>query len=567
MANLVYPGAVHTRFDHTLGVRHVAARMAESVELDEELGRLVRIAALLHDIGHGPFSHVSENVLERYADPDRLGPDRKREKIHEVITAQMIRNDKDLVRIVGQDTCGAVAALLSEGHGPPALRSLVSGPLDADKQDYLLRDSLFCGVQYGVFDAEQLHRSLVLEGDKDDAELMIDPDAGVHAVEQFVLAKYYLTRNVYAHRVRLITDHMITRAIVLGIEKDGIEELRRLFTFDDSSQFYENYIVWDDARFFQEFCVGGKDGLCKDLLDRLRGRRLLKRVFSARDRDFSDDVADFLPQLGLKACEDVRRQIPKAKAAERHLSEVNSSVTVEGIVADLNYTNVQRLLHGADLIVDGLDNLEGRYLLNDAALKYGVPWVYGAAIATEGMTMTVIPGETPCIRCAFPTLPEPGSTLTCDTAGVISSAPVIIASMQFVEAVKLLVGRKDQLIPGLNVVDVWDGSTYRFVPERSSTCPACHGTYEFLDAKSAMKTTSLCGQSSVQVLSAAAGSLSFPELARRLEHLGPVSFNSFMLRFDANGHEMVVFPDGRAIVKGTSDETVARGLYAQYIGT
>ena len=264
--------------------------------------------------------------------------------------------------------------------------------------------------------------------------------------------------------------------------------------------------------------------------------------------------------------EDVRQQIPKAKAAERHLRRVNSSVEVEGVVADLNYANAQRLLQGADLIVDGLDNLETRYLLNDAALKYGIPWIYGAAIATEGMTMTVIPGETPCLRCVFPTLPEPGSTLTCDTGGVISSAPMIIASLQFVEAVKMLVGHIDQLNPGLRVLDVWDGSTYQFTPERSDTCPACHGNYEFLDAKSGTKTTSLCGQNSVQVISSAAGNLSFPELAQRLEHLGSVSYSGFMLRFEANGHEIVVFPDGRAIIKGTSDETVARGLYAQYVG-
>ena len=264
--------------------------------------------------------------------------------------------------------------------------------------------------------------------------------------------------------------------------------------------------------------------------------------------------------------DDVRRQIPKAKAAERRLRQVNSSVRVEGIVEDVNFTNVQRLVQGADLIVDGLDNLETRYLLNDAALKYGVPWIYGAAIATQGMCMTVIPGETPCIRCAFPTLPEPGSTLTCDTAGVISSAPMIIASMQFVEAVKLLVGRRHELNPGLRVIDVWDGSTYSFVPERSETCPACTGAYEFLDATSGMRTTSLCGQNSVQVLNTTVGELSFPELASRLEHLGPVTYNSFMLRFDVNGHEIVVFTDGRAIIKGTSDETVARGLYSQYVG-
>lgn len=264
--------------------------------------------------------------------------------------------------------------------------------------------------------------------------------------------------------------------------------------------------------------------------------------------------------------DDVREQIPKAKAAERRLRKVNSAVEVEGIVEDVNFTNVQRLVDGADLIVDGLDNLDTRYLLNDAALKTGIPWIYGAAVATQGMTMTVIPGKTPCLRCAFPVLPEAGSTLTCDTAGVVSSAPMIVAALQFVEAVKLLTGNTDDLSLGLAVMDVWDGTNYRFQPERSGDCPACNGVYEFLEARSGVKTTSLCGQNSVQVLNTAPGKLSFEELARRLEPLGSVSYSGFMLRFEANGHEMVVFPDGRAIIKGTTDEKLAKGLYAQYVG-
>jgi len=265
--------------------------------------------------------------------------------------------------------------------------------------------------------------------------------------------------------------------------------------------------------------------------------------------------------------DDVQNQIPKAKAAERHLRKVNSSVEIEGIVEDVNYTNVQRLVQGVDLIVDGLDNLETRYLINDAALKYGIPWVYGAAIASHGMTLSILPGETPCLRCIFPHLPEPGSTLTCDTAGVISAAPFIIASLQFVEAVKILTGARDQVIRTLTVMDVWDGTTYHLEVERSATCPTCQGMYEFLQAQSGTKTASLCGQNSVQVLNSKAGRLSFSEMARRLEPLGTVSYNDFMLRFAADGYEMVVFPDGRAIVKGTSDQATARGLYAKYVGT
>jgi hypothetical protein len=186
MANLVYPGALHTRFDHTLGVCHVAGLMAESLGLAEEEVGIVRLAALLHDIGHGPFSHVSENALERYAERAKLGAEQKKEKIHELVTGWMIRNDPHIVRILGQDTCDIVAKLLNEGHGQRALKSIVSGPLDADKQDYLLRDSQFCGVPYGLFDIHQFHRSLTLVGEEDQKELMIDPD-GVHAIEQYVL--------------------------------------------------------------------------------------------------------------------------------------------------------------------------------------------------------------------------------------------------------------------------------------------------------------------------------------------------------------------------------------------
>jgi len=265
--------------------------------------------------------------------------------------------------------------------------------------------------------------------------------------------------------------------------------------------------------------------------------------------------------------EDVRDQIPKATAAERHLRRVNSSVEVEGIVDDINFASIQRLVQGVDLIVDGLDNLETRYLINDAALKYDIPWIYGAAIATHGMMMTVLPGETPCIRCLFPHMPEPGSTLTCDTAGVISSAPFVIASLQSVEAMKVLIGAGNQVNRALITVDVWEGETYRMTVQRSDTCPACSGVYEFLNTESGTKATSLCGQDSVQVLNPTGGRLSFNELAGRLEPLGGVSYNEFMLRISVDGHEVVVFADGRAIVKGTSDGVVARGLYAKYIGS
>ena len=317
MANLVYPGALHTRFDHSLGVMHIAGLMAEALPLSKDEVDLVRHAALLHDVGHGPFSHVSEHALERYADRSKLRPDQKRGKIHEIVTAKIIESDPEIVAILGEQDCRKVTKLLGEGRGQPALRSIVSGPLDADKQDYLLRDSYFCGVPYGVFDMGQMHRSLVLRGPEGDKEIMVDPNA-IHSVEQYVLAKYYLTCNVYSHKVRLITDQMIVRAIVLGIEKDDNKELRKLYAFDNTEEFVKAYSEWDDARFMHEFCLAAKPSRCKDMLDRLRLRRLLKRVFSleTKTKEFPPEVVDTLKKIGKGENRELRQQLEARFASE-----------------------------------------------------------------------------------------------------------------------------------------------------------------------------------------------------------------------------------------------------------
>ncbi|MCY3018442.1 MAG: HD domain-containing protein [Planctomycetota bacterium] len=327
LACLVYPGALHTRFDHSLGVTHVAGMMAEALELDKDELELVRLAALLHDVGHGPFSHVSEYSLDRYANRAQLPNDQKREKIHELITVHMIRNDRDLIALIGQNKCDQLAKLLSQGHGQPALRSIVSGPLDADKQDYLLRDSYFCGVRYGIFDIHQLHRSLTLDGPDDEKELMINPD-GIHAVEQFVLAKYYLTTNVYRHKGRLITDQMLVRAITLGIEKDEIKQLVRLYAFDNSEAFYSNYGRWDDARFLHEFGLQAKPSRCREMLERLRYRRLLKRVFCSRINKFRPEAREVLSALPSRESDKLRRDV------EREIAKVLKDVTTQQVDPD-----------------------------------------------------------------------------------------------------------------------------------------------------------------------------------------------------------------------------------------
>ncbi len=265
--------------------------------------------------------------------------------------------------------------------------------------------------------------------------------------------------------------------------------------------------------------------------------------------------------------DDIKNQLPKAIAAERHLKKVNSSVEIEGIVADVNYTNIESFVSEADIILDGLDNFETRFLINDVCLKHNIPWVYGGAISSFGMTMTIIPHETPCFLCVAASSPGSGMLLTCDTAGVISPAPFIIGSLQTAEEMKILVGAREEINRNLISVDVWTGAFTTIAISPRPDCPACRGKYEFLEGKFGVKTTSLCGQNAVQVLNPEAKSLSLEKLALRLKPLGEINYNEFMLRFTIDNHEMVVFPDGRAILRNTTDESLARGLYAKYIGT
>ena len=263
--------------------------------------------------------------------------------------------------------------------------------------------------------------------------------------------------------------------------------------------------------------------------------------------------------------EDIEAELPKAIAAERHLKKVNSSVEIEGIVADVNYANIERLVAGTDLILDGLDNLETRFLINDVSLKHKIPWIYGGAISSSGMTMDIIPHETPCFRCLQTSPTSRAIALTCDTAGVISPAPFIIGSLQTAEAMKILVGA-EEINRDLIIIDVWRGEFSYFKIGRRTDCPACRGEYEFLEARFGTRATSLCGQNAVQVLNPEANEISFERLATHLGPLGEVNYNEFMLHFRVDNHEMVIFPDGRAIVKDTNDESLARGLYAKYIG-
>jgi adenylyltransferase/sulfurtransferase len=263
--------------------------------------------------------------------------------------------------------------------------------------------------------------------------------------------------------------------------------------------------------------------------------------------------------------DDIRDNLPKAVAAERRLRKINSSIEIEGVVSDVNHNNIEKLVEGADVIVDGLDNFEARLLINDASLKHNIPWVYGGAVGSTGMTMNIMPHKGACYRCLMPEKATGARTLTCDTAGVVNGTPWVIASLETVEAIKILLNSPDinrQLIS----VDVWNTDFRCLEVPRRDDCPACNGKYEFLDGKLSTKTASLCGQNAVQVLASAPFRMSLKELADRLRPLGTVSYSDFMLQFNAGEEEMIVFPDGRAIVKNTHDESYARGLYAKYVG-
>ena len=284
------------------------------------------------------------------------------------------------------------------------------------------------------------------------------------------------------------------------------------------------------------------------------------------DRDFLE-LNNLQRQL-LFDEEDVAKSLPKAVAAAEKLRKINSEVEIVPIVADVNPSNIEQLVRDVDVVLDGTDNFEVRYLINDACVELGKPWVYGGVLASYGVSMTIIPHETPCLRCIFLESPPPGTTPTCDTAGVLASIVSLIASIECTEAMKLLVGATDRINRGMIWVDVWDNSFERVQGSQiSADCPACvQGNYEFLEAKEGTHTTSLCGRHAVQVSVRGDRSISFPELAARLSSVGQVRYNEYMLRFAVNGYEMVVFPDGRAMVNGTTDESLARTLYARYVG-
>jgi len=286
------------------------------------------------------------------------------------------------------------------------------------------------------------------------------------------------------------------------------------------------------------------------------------------DRDFVEESN--LQRQTLFTEEDARSGLPKAVAAQRRLGQINSEVRVEALVADINSSNIESLVQGVACILDATDNFETRFLINDVAIKHQTPWVYGAAVGSYGVSMTVVPQETPCLRCVLEKLPAPGSSPTCDTAGVLSPIVNVIASVQVAEALKILSGNIRRINRRMLCFDVWENS-YRQIEianvRDEGSCPCCQlRRFEFLEGVRSSAATTLCGRDSVQITVRDGSGLNLKELAQRLKAVGKVQINEFLLRLTVDQFEIAVFPDGRGIVRGTKDAQVARSLYARYVG-
>ncbi len=284
------------------------------------------------------------------------------------------------------------------------------------------------------------------------------------------------------------------------------------------------------------------------------------------DRDFIE--LNNLQRQVLFDEDDLARNVPKAIAAAEKLKRINSDIHIEGIVADVSSENIESLIEGAGVVLDGTDNFETRYLINDACVKYNINWIYGGGIASTGMTMTIRPHQSACLRCLYRKPPRAGALDTCDTAGVVAPIIQVVSAWQVAEAMKLLTGH-GKLNDGLMHFDVWENMCERFKVERRADCPTCvQHQFDYLDASAGTITTALCGRNAVQVRVHGAQPIALDALQRKLAPaVTNINTNEYLLRFSVDDYEVSVFPDARAIIKGTDDESVARTIYARYIGS
>jgi adenylyltransferase/sulfurtransferase len=267
---------------------------------------------------------------------------------------------------------------------------------------------------------------------------------------------------------------------------------------------------------------------------------------------------------------DAKQNLPKAIAAANRLRAVNSEVKLDPIIADVDAGNFEDFIEKSDLILDGTDNVATRYLINDVSVKHKIPWIYGAAVATEGRVMTILPGKTPCLRCVFPDAPSPGELPTCDTAGVLGSVSSVVASIQSVEAIKVLSGNAQAISQEMRVLDLWTNRlrAVSLDDARRTDCPCCgKHQYEFLKSNHT-SITSLCGRDAIQIRGGR-GRLDLDQLQQQLQKSGELTRTPYFLRIrlsDPKDVELTVFPDARTIVKGTTDAGRARAIFSRFIG-
>jgi adenylyltransferase/sulfurtransferase len=284
------------------------------------------------------------------------------------------------------------------------------------------------------------------------------------------------------------------------------------------------------------------------------------------DRDFVE--FSNLQRQTMFSESDAANRLPKAIAAANHIHEINSDIRVEPEVVDVNYSNVERLIEKCDVVIDGTDNFAARYLINDACVKHNVNWIYGAAVGSYGVTMTIRPAMTPCLRCVFPEPPPAASAPTCDTAGVIMPIINIVAAVQVTEALKLLTGHDKDLHRSLMQFDVWRNEWRNIsMGDPAADCATCRRhDFPALKPESAEFAAILCGRHAVQVSPTAPARINLIALSKRLAATGEVKVNDYLLRFHTGEFEMTIFQDARSIIRGTDDIATARSLYAKFVG-
>ena len=263
---------------------------------------------------------------------------------------------------------------------------------------------------------------------------------------------------------------------------------------------------------------------------------------------------------------DAQERMPKAVAAVRRLRSINSEIEVDAVVTDVTATNIAELIRPADLVLDGTDNFETRFILNDASIETGKPWVYGGVIGSEGTVLAVRPGLGPCLRCIFPDLPDAHHVPTCETHGVLNTAVVWVAALQVTEAIKVLVG-----IPStefrISSLDVWRGTAHSMVVSRAQSCICCgERRFEFLNGEHGSSSTVFCGRNAVQITPENKTVPDFKRLREELSPFGKVTVSGMLLEFCVDEHRLLVFPDGRMLVMGTNDVARAKCLVARYMG-